>query len=209
MSVVVHKTSDPRSDNAPTRTCVGCRRPERQETLVRVALGPGGVLAVDHPRRLGGRGAYVHADGRCVRQAMRRGALSRALKSAVATSEAELLEAMRQRFVQRVTSLLAAARKSGKAEAGACAVVAAVRDGRAELVVLAADSSAGREEVQAAVRARAGQAVPRVVELGKKEDLGAIWGREVLGVVAVTDRGLAGAIAAEIGSVEGVCEGSA
>ncbi|WP_372789202.1 YlxR family protein [Paraconexibacter sp.] len=69
-------------DARPTRTCVGCRAARPQTDLVRLAAHRGSVV-VDRSRRLPGRGAYVC--GRpCLDQAIRRRALPRALRQAVA-----------------------------------------------------------------------------------------------------------------------------
>ncbi|HEV8571766.1 MAG TPA: YlxR family protein [Actinomycetota bacterium] len=63
----------------PARTCLGCRVTRPKPELLRVVRGPDGV----HPDPSGkapGRGAYVHRDRDCVREATRRGALARALR---------------------------------------------------------------------------------------------------------------------------------
>ena len=64
----------------PIRTCVGCRRTDRQDALVRVVRAERGV-AVDVRRRLPGRGAWLHRDLACWPGA--RGGLSRALRTSV------------------------------------------------------------------------------------------------------------------------------
>ncbi len=65
-----------------TRTCVGCRRLAAPDELVRVVLGPEGTLRVG--RTLPGRGAWLCAESpRCVQQAARRNAFSRALRAPV------------------------------------------------------------------------------------------------------------------------------
>lgn len=67
------------------RTCVGCRRTDRREALVRVARRLGdGRIAVDVRRRLGGRGAWLHADPACwAEQRDVRAGLSRTLRTSV------------------------------------------------------------------------------------------------------------------------------
>ncbi|WP_211345986.1 YlxR family protein [Propioniferax innocua] len=74
--------------NTPIRTCVGCRRTEPVQRLVRfVALE--GVLVVDDERRIPGRGAHLHRDEAggvslaCARQALRKRAMPRALRVSV------------------------------------------------------------------------------------------------------------------------------
>ncbi len=65
--------------SSPERTCIGCRRREDQKLLLRLAAGPGAVLP-DPDRRLGGRGAYIHASVECLEQARRKKAAQRALR---------------------------------------------------------------------------------------------------------------------------------
>ncbi len=61
------------------RTCVGCRTVDAQASLVRLAA-EGSRLVVDRPRRVAGRGAYVHV--RCLAN-LNRGQIARTLKRAV------------------------------------------------------------------------------------------------------------------------------
>jgi len=196
----------PVHETGPVRTCVGCRKTEPAEALVRLALGPGGQVAVDHPRKLGGRGTWLHATGRCVREALKRGAIARGLGCArVAVTAEELADAMRARFLDRARSLLSSARRSGNADVGTTAVVGAVRDGRATLLVFAEDAAASALEVREALRGSPAE-VPEV-RFGTKEELGALWSRDVLGVVAVTDTGLGESIARELERATWVLEG--
>ena len=68
----------------PVRTCIGCRKRELAVELLRVvAVSTGnGELAVtvDTAGNLPGRGAWLHPDLRCVREAIRRRAFGRALR---------------------------------------------------------------------------------------------------------------------------------
>ena len=75
---------------ASLRTCVGCRIVAPPDQLVRVTMEetPHGPRAVADPhRRLGGRGAWVHATRQCVEQAIRRRALNRSFRTAVSTDD--------------------------------------------------------------------------------------------------------------------------
>ncbi|MFZ6004939.1 MAG: YlxR family protein [Actinomycetota bacterium] len=75
----------------PVRTCVGCRRKAPQGELVRVALGPDGLLSIS--RTLPGRGAWLCAGSlQCLRLAARRNALSRALRAPVSADAVAALE---------------------------------------------------------------------------------------------------------------------
>ena len=75
-----------RTDKAvgPVRTCVGCRRRELAVELLRVAVEPDGngnhAVTVDSAGNLPGRGAWLHPDQQCLREAIRRRAFGRALR---------------------------------------------------------------------------------------------------------------------------------
>ena len=71
----------------PQRTCVACREVNEKKALIRVVKSPDGV-SIDLTGRKSGRGAYVHDTRECWEKALKRGALSRALKTEL--SEAEL-----------------------------------------------------------------------------------------------------------------------
>ena len=62
------------------RTCVGCRWTGPSDALLRVVALDGG-LTPDPAAVLPGRGAWVHPDPRCLDQAARRRAWSRALRT--------------------------------------------------------------------------------------------------------------------------------
>jgi predicted RNA-binding protein YlxR (DUF448 family) len=65
---------------APERTCVGCRQRCPKHDLLRLSLGSDAVVRVDRNGSGGGRGAYVHRERTCVDEAVRRGAVARALR---------------------------------------------------------------------------------------------------------------------------------
>ena len=70
----------------PERSCVGCRRRAPKAELLRVARTPEGVR-VDPLATAPGRGAYVHRDPECVRSALGKGALARALRAGLGERE--------------------------------------------------------------------------------------------------------------------------
>jgi len=79
-----------RSRREPVRTCAGCRQRGAKSGLVRVTRTPEGVR-VDRAQRAPGRGAYLHADAACCEAALKRGALARALRTALSPEEASTL----------------------------------------------------------------------------------------------------------------------
>jgi predicted RNA-binding protein YlxR (DUF448 family) len=58
---------------------VACRTERAKRELVRVVRTAAGSVEIDPTGRLPGRGAYVCASGTCAAEAVRRGALERAL----------------------------------------------------------------------------------------------------------------------------------
>lgn len=59
--------------------------------FVRVVRAPSGQVGVDPTGKAPGRGAYVHGNGECIRSALRRGAIARALKATLGEAEASRL----------------------------------------------------------------------------------------------------------------------
>jgi predicted RNA-binding protein YlxR (DUF448 family) len=88
-----------RGPRTPQRTCVGCRRVAGPDALVRLSRRPDGGLAVG--RGEPGRGAWLCAGSvACFEAAVRRKALSRALRAEVLSDQ---LAVVRERlFVEKV-----------------------------------------------------------------------------------------------------------
>jgi predicted RNA-binding protein YlxR (DUF448 family) len=67
---------------------VGCRSKGGKAELARMVRGPGGEVRIDPTGKANGRGAYVHRSEACIREAVRRGSLARALKAPLGSAEA-------------------------------------------------------------------------------------------------------------------------
>lgn len=65
----------------PLRTCVGCKERGARSVLVRVVWLVDRV-AVDESASAPGRGAWLHPNGICLAQAVKRKAIGRALRTA-------------------------------------------------------------------------------------------------------------------------------
>ena len=75
-------------DHHPIRTCVGCRRRDRQSHVMRVVAQPidgQDVAVIDERHRLSGRGAWLHPDPACLETAVKRKAFHRAFRGPVDT----------------------------------------------------------------------------------------------------------------------------
>jgi len=66
----------------PERTCLGCRKRDRQGALVRL-VADGDRVVIDAARRRPGRGAWVHRDRTCVKR-LAVGAIERGLRCKLA-----------------------------------------------------------------------------------------------------------------------------
>lgn len=208
------------------RTCVGCG--ERvgvddvrgARPLVRLILGPGGVIAVDPGDGGFGRGAHVHPRKDCLSAAVARG-LARAAKGRVhaivgaagggaegagdqagdqATQGVEplttvsLARAIREATERRLQGLIRAAVRCQSAAIGADALVGSCVRGEAALVLVACDAAAGADlpEVRRAV------AEGRAVAWGSKQGLGALVGgprERGVAVMAISAAPIAAAVA--------------
>ncbi|WP_082404043.1 YlxR family protein [Saccharothrix sp. NRRL B-16348] len=77
-SVVQRRGSD-LTHIGPVRTCIGCRARTLPSELLRVVVVDGTVVP-DTRRRLPGRGAWLHPDPDCLRNAEKRRAFPRAFR---------------------------------------------------------------------------------------------------------------------------------
>ena len=173
------------------RMCVGCGQRTGADELVRLVVGPSApFIAVDLGRKLGGRGVSVHLDRACIRRATLKGGLAKALRG-VAEVEPESIERMIvAQLEQRALGLLSSAQRRRSMAVGAEAVRASLQANRGDLLIRAKDSRGRGDEL-----ARAAVALGcATVTWGTKASLGDAFGRSELGVLLVTDRGIARAI---------------
>lgn len=92
-------------------------------------------------------------------------------------------------------------KKAGRLETGEESVAAAARAGRAKVILVASDagrSTAGRAESSAAAGG-----CPLVAVPATREELGAVTGRDVVSVAAVTDAGMAAAFVRKLAEADG------
>ncbi|MBF5044477.1 YlxR family protein [Aggregicoccus sp. 17bor-14] len=75
----------------PVRTCIGCGAKKAQGELLRVAMEPGGGVAVDRKSRQPGRGAYLCGAG-CLSAALKRKAFGRAFRGKAGPLDPLVLE---------------------------------------------------------------------------------------------------------------------
>ncbi|MBL8044941.1 MAG: YlxR family protein [Anaerolineales bacterium] len=87
-----------RVKHIPQRTCIACRLVQAKRQLVRVVRGPNGAVFVDSTGKANGRGAYLHNQRSCWEQALKTGALDRALKVTITDADRATLRAHGQQY---------------------------------------------------------------------------------------------------------------
>jgi predicted RNA-binding protein YlxR (DUF448 family) len=174
----------------PERTCIGCRGVFPKGAVVRIVAGTSGAV-LDYREKLPGRAAYVCPSRTCIEKAFSRDALSRALKLKVKPqSPGEFTGQLAAVITEKIKSLIAMSAKAGKLAAGYSAVQDSLEKDRVEVILFARDISSGTKEK--VVLKGAGHL--RSAAVLTRDELGGILNRELVGVVAIEDKGLADAV---------------
>jgi predicted RNA-binding protein YlxR (DUF448 family) len=111
------------------------------EDLVRFVLGPEGNIVPDLGRRLPGRGVWIEAQRQAVVEAVRRKVFARSLKQAVAVP-GDLPDQVDRLMARRLAEAISLANKAGLLVAGFAKVDDLIGQGRAAVLIQAADSAA-------------------------------------------------------------------
>lgn len=163
----------------PIRTCIGCRTEREKEELIRLVRYEDRVV-VDLGAKLPGRGAYVCPKLSCIKQAMRKRRLERALKSERPLQYQDLPERIEEAIRSRILSLLGIAARAGALVSGWNGVKA--KWNKLKLVLVAADAS------ENTVRRFSGRAHVKALTKG---ELGRAIGKPPRSVIGITDPRLA------------------
>lgn len=183
----------------PKRTCVGCRGVFAKNEVVRVVAAPSGAV-IDYREKLPGRAAYLCPRSACIMKALGKGALSRALRMRDPhCGPGEFLARLRAAMTDRIASLIGMAAKAGKTASGYSAVRDALDKGAVELLLFALDLSDGTREKIGTPVLRFGEAT-----LFTKDEMGTLFGREMVGIVGILDRGFAEAVHRETKRLKGL-----
>jgi len=78
-------------NHLPERMCVGCRQKGNKSEFIRI-INKSGEIAVDSNGKSSGRGAYIHKNPLCLKTAIKKKSLDRALKGSVPNTLYVLLE---------------------------------------------------------------------------------------------------------------------
>ena len=196
----------PRRENS--RTCVGCRAriagadAERSLRVVLGLAGPDGrhEVVVDLAGGSFGRGAHVHASPVCIAKACA-GGFAHAFKRKVGADAAELAQSMAAASGRRIEGLLLGARRAGLLAFGEDAKQAV--SGGVPLVIVAKD--AGESALGGPVRQAVAEG--RVLAWRTKEELGVLFSRPLVAIVAVRHAAVAREIRGAATLAESVGDG--
>jgi len=185
MEIVVNKRTRKGAKQAPVRTCAVCRSQEDPSELIRWVRADDGSVFPDLSARTFGRGAWVHPRPECLKRLAP--SLQKSFKASVVTSTPEALLLLRSAAEQRIGHFLGALKRQRLAVFGVDSTSEAYQRGEVHLVLVARDARTAAKATF--VREAVSEDLVRV--WGTKESLGHVFGRAEIGVVGVTDRGLA------------------
>ena len=86
------KRKQSRPKHVPQRTCIACREVSGKRGLIRLVRTPEGVQIDPTGKKLAGRGAYLHPQQRCWRQALESRRIEQALRTKLSAADRERLE---------------------------------------------------------------------------------------------------------------------
>lgn len=132
--------ADSEADDGPLRLCALSRAHKSPEELVRFVAGPDGGIVPDLARRLPGRGVWVDATRNAVAAAVRQKVFARSLKRHV-TAPADLPALVEGLIARRLAEALSIANKAGLVVAGFVKVQEAIAQGRAAVLLHAAEAA--------------------------------------------------------------------
>ncbi|MEM7506933.1 MAG: RNA-binding protein [Pseudomonadota bacterium] len=189
--------------DGPERRCIASGDSGPTDRMIRFVLGPGDQVVPDLAAKLPGRGVWLTADRALVETAVKKRLFSRGFRTqaGVAPDLADLLERL---LTERLTSILAMARKAGQAVTGFEKTKARLADGSGAIWVEARDGAAdGRTKLQ---RVAGG---PPGIGVLTAQELGLAFGRDFAIHAALDAGGLAKRALAETHRLAGFRPGDA
>lgn len=172
--------------------------------MLRFVVGPDRIVVADLAGRLPGRGLWLSARRDVVELARTKGTFARAARGQV-TVPPDLLSALGAALERRVGEHIGLARRAGQAVSGFTKAREWLDDGRAGLVVQAADGS--EDECRRLLGGHAGRVKAiRVLDAAR---LGALFGRDHAVHVALAAGRLAESVRIEADRLSGLRGGTA
>lgn len=127
-------------ERGPLRRCVVTRERMPKERMIRFVVSPDRVLTPDLAARLPGRGIWLSAHRDVLETARTRGAFNRAARGQVILPP-DLPAMLHDGLLRRIADCLGLARRAGQAVCGYAKVREWIVEGRAAVIVQAADGS--------------------------------------------------------------------
>lgn len=188
-------------ETGPLRRCILTRERLPKERMIRFVVGPERRLVPDLGAKLPGRGIWLSAAGDVIQIAGAKGTLTRAFARAArgpVTVPPDLLAELEQALVRRIGDLLGLSRRAGQAVAGFDKAREWLRNGRARLVIQAADGSEAER-----TRLLSGATLPVFSPLTGAA-LGRVFGRDYVVHVAIAPGRLADSLCIEAERLAGL-----
>jgi hypothetical protein len=129
-----------RDRTAPVRLCAVTRTQHPVEDLIRFVLGPDGVIVPDLARRLPGRGVWIEARREVLEMAVRRKVFARSLQQPASVPQ-DLPDQVARLMTRRLAEAVSLANKAGLLVTGFAKVDDLIAQGRAVLLIQAADGA--------------------------------------------------------------------
>jgi uncharacterized protein len=185
------------AETGPERRCLvsGAVRPKAE--LLRFVVGPEGRIVPDIAGKLPGRGLWLTARRDIVAAAVTKRLFARAARQPVIVDD-DLAERVEALLAERCRDQIGLARRAGQAVMGFAKVEAALAQGKAAVLLAAADGAAdGRMKLRALA-----PGLPLVEQLSGAE-LGAAFGREHVVHAALAPGRIAQALTADAARLAG------
>ena len=163
----------------PERTCIVTREAKPASELMRLVLGPDGLVVPDLRNRLPGRGAWITPTAAAVSEAVRKRLFSRAFKTE-AKVPPDLGAEIDDALVRDLKGAIALANKAGAVIAGFGKVEGALASGQAVALIHAREAAEdGRRKLAGALRKGAGDLISSIPILDDlpSDDLDVALGR--------------------------------
>lgn len=129
-----------RTSDEPERRCIATGESQPKSGLIRFVVGPSDMIVPDLLEKLPGRGIWVSADPGALKKAVEKNLFSRGAKQKVSLPD-DLITQVEAGLARRVIDLISLARKSGHAVCGFEKVKSWLAEGRAKVLLQAADGS--------------------------------------------------------------------
>jgi uncharacterized protein len=180
----------------PERRCIATGQNFKKAELIRFVVSPDGVLVPDFQNKLPGRGIWIGCQKKNLELALKKGLFSRAARRKLDLPD-DFISRVEKGLRARCLNLLGLTRKSGKITTGFAKVEAALKSGKAVLLLAANDSAEdGRRKLR-----RLAERVP-IVQLFGIEELSQALGQENVVHACLSTHGQAQKFLVEVSRLE-------